>query len=203
MTATVEELREELSRHNRRVLGLAFLSAAAAVFFWALFYFLSYWLTLLAITVAGPMDVRMPEGFTMGFFMVAVGLCVVAAIGQWRHPHELPADHKPVGEIALDFLLAVPRMTLAVWGNLRAWQYLDRHELELGVRFLGALEHEQPIGMHRLPLHLPDPRTRSRVVLALQLIGFVETRRVDDELAFVLPRKAAVELPRAADIPLG
>src|SRR5215210_7231562 len=141
----LDRLRAHIARHNRYVAWLSLFTTIAAAGSWALLYFVACWFVLLALSIAGPADTRMPPLFPHMFVGLATGLCLFAWFLQWRWPDQFPRDRKPVWEIILDFLLVVPRMTLAIWGTIRAWQHLNTRELSLAVRLLQRIEREETL----------------------------------------------------------
>lgn len=182
-----EKLRAHFARHNRHVLGLTLLTAAAAVAFWTVLYFAMQWLLILALTIADPMNARLPPRFALLFATVAVALCALAWLA--GRLDERARDSKSAAEIALEFLLVVPRTTLAVWGNLRALQFLDHHDLPLAQRVLDAIGRAGKLSAQQIPLEIPDPAARWKILLALQITGLVEMVRRDNQLTFVLHEK--------------
>ena len=179
---TVRPLRVHFARHNRRVIGLVLLTALGALAFWALLYFVCYWLLLLVLTVAEPMETRMPPQFASVFAVSAIVLCALGLLAR----SERPRDRKSAWEVALDLVLTVPRMTLAVGDNLRAVQWLNRQELELASRLLETLAITGRLALHQTPLEIPDEKARIKIMFALQISGVVEVRQFKGELTLVL-----------------
>ncbi|MEA3188491.1 MAG: hypothetical protein QOD99_2321 [Chthoniobacter sp.] len=190
----MRRLRRHFARHNRRVIGLALATAVAALAFWGLIYLVLYWLLLLAISVAHPANAHIPLNFTHIFFASALVLCALGWVGQRLAPNEMPRDKKSPFEIALDFFLAVPRMTLAIWGNLRALQFLTNHECRLAQRLLEAIASTERFGFHQVPLEIPDERTREKILLALQISELIEIRQRAGELLIALHGAEALAL---------
>src|ERR1043166_9364201 len=124
-----DRLRAIFSQHNRRVIGLTIATALVAAASWMLLYFIAYWFVLLALTAAKSLEAQMPPHFSHVFFAIAGALCVLAWWLRRISPDEYPRDKKFVWEILLDFILAVPRMTLAIGGKLSALQRLNEHKL--------------------------------------------------------------------------
>ncbi len=182
-------LRAHLARHNWQVLGFAMLTAGGALLLWAVLYGVSYWLTIFAITTVRGGDAAMPRGFTPGFILVASGLLLAAWLDRWAHPNALPPDEKPLLGVALDFLLATPRTTLAVWGNLSAWQRLTRWQIESAADLLAQLMPDRRIAMHAVPLEIPDDLTREKIVFALLVTGVVEMQREEGTTYVRLARR--------------
>lgn len=178
--ALVHLLQQEVTRHNRQVMGYAALSVVASVVFWAAAYAVSYWLTLLARTAVQGTEATMPAHFEAVFWSAAAFLLLLAWLHRLATPNDLPRDDKTVGEILLDFLLAIPRTTLAIWANLSAWLRLSPADLHLAADLVAAVTREQKLPVHSVPLAIPDDATRDRVVFALLLLHVLEIRREDD-----------------------
>lgn len=174
-------VRSELAGHNLRVVLLALLAAVAAGILWGALYGIAYWLTLLFLTAARGVDTPVPADFRVSFFAIAGGLLAYACIDRWLHPDDRPRDTPTTGEIAFDFVLMIPRVTLAVWSTLTAWQPLNRRELERAASFVQQLENERRIRLQSMPIEIPNERARDRILLALQLTRFIDIRREDQE----------------------
>jgi len=174
----IERLRAHLGRHNRRVLALTIATFAVAAALWLVLYFVTWWLFLLAGTVAKPLDFQPAAGpLARGFTATAVLLCLFAWIARRLRPNEAARDHKSIGEHFLDVLLAVPRVTLAIFGTGAAAARLSETELEHAWNLLQRMNDAgKPLPMHGLPVDIPDPAMRNKIVLALQLSGLLEIR---------------------------
>jgi len=174
----MERLREHLHRHNRTVLGLTLLTAGAAILLWMTLFCVIWWLFLFFGSALSSGDFN-PRGgpFLRAFAATAVLLCVAAWISRRLRPDQAPRDHKGAGEHFMDLLLAVPRVTLAIFGTGGAAARLNGVELEgawLLLRRMAATD--SPLPMQMLPVELPDAAMREKVVIALQLAGLIEMR---------------------------
>ncbi len=174
----MERLREHLHRHNRWVLILTILTLVLAAALWAGLYAVAWWLFLLAGTAARPFDFNPGAGaLVRGFAVTAVLLCVCAWIARRLRPNEAPRDRKGFGENFLDLLLAVPRVTLSIFGTGAAAARLSESELEQAWLLLRRMDAaEGPLPVQALPVEIPDSAMRGRIVLALQLSGIIEIR---------------------------
>lgn len=162
------------------------MTAIAACVSWALLYFVAYWLILLLLAINNPADAEMPRNYSAVFITVGAVLCFLAWIMRRLSPDEYPRDRKSIWEILLDFVLMVPRMTLAIWGTLRALQFLDDHELSLAMRLLQRIEQETSVPVYSVPLEIPDERSREKVVLALQIMELVDLRKKENDLVLTM-----------------
>lgn len=172
----VERLRAHLRCHNRRAAVLAFMIFAAAAALWMALYFVAWWLFLLGGTATKPLDYHPASGpLARGFAATAVLLCVCAWVGRRLRPNEAPQDHKSFGEHFLDVLLAVPRLTLAIFGTGGAVAWLSDSELDQAWNLLRRLnEAGSPVPVQELPVDIPDPAMRKKILLALQLSGVID-----------------------------
>ena len=115
-----------------------------------------------------------------GFAATAVLLCVLAWMSRRLRPNEAPRDRKSFGENLMDLVLAVPRVTLAIFGTGAAAARLDESELQYAWELLRRMnEADKSVPMHQLPVEIPDARMRKKIVLALQLSGLIEIRPTD------------------------
>ena len=178
-------LRAHLARHNARVVLLSAATLAAAIVLWAVLYAIAQWLTLLALTIVRGEDTALPRGFPVVFAAAVFCLLAYAWIDRRLTPNDMPRDDKSVGEIAEDFLLAIPRTTLAAWSTLTAWQSLSASEFALAAAFLERLNRERRVAMHSLPIDIPDEEARWRILFALQLTQIVDLRREDRDFWIV------------------
>jgi hypothetical protein len=175
-----------LGAHNRRVALLSVLTLLAAVALWYLLYGTASWLTLLFVTAVKGTDAFMPGIFPTVFWSVSAGLLVLAWIERWLHPDDRPKDHKNAAEIVLELILAVPRLTLAVWGTLSAWQHLTRWETAAAAGLIDRLASEHRLRLQSIPLEIPDAKSRFKILFALQLVQVIDIRREDRELWVML-----------------
>lgn len=174
-------LRAHFFRHNLRVLLLAAGTALAATACWVVLYGVCCWLLVLAFAVFELPFTRVPRGFGTLFAVAALCAVAYAWIDQRLTPNARPTDKKPVAEIAADFVLAIPRMTLAIGGTLRAWLRLSEMELRQAAELLHRLAEEKRVPMSGVRLEIPDPPTAAHVLFALQLTQIIDVRRDDTE----------------------
>ena len=167
-------LRRRFAEHNRLVLLIALLTLLVTAGLWYLLFAVLYWLAFLFASVAHGMDARPPDALPALFIYSAGSLVLLTWLARRRFENEMPKDEKAPWEIAAEFLLAVPRATLAVWGNLSAYQRLDARELALAADLVERLASERRVPVHQVPLDIPDPQDRMKILLALQLIEVIQ-----------------------------
>lgn len=192
-------LRAQIALHNFRAALLALLTAIVAAGLWFVLRAIAHWLVLLASSVLRGVDARPVADLDSVFWTAAAGLIALAWFERRLNPDERPKDHKTALEITWDFVLAVPRLTLSIWGTLRAWLRLDDQEIANAVALIERLEDEPRLFLSQLPLEIPDSERRFRILFALQLLQIVDIRREDRELCVRLnPLRPPALLPRGA-----
>ena len=185
----VEWLRGRFAEHNRLVILLAALTLLVTAGVWYLLFAVLYWLTFLFGSVVRGMDARPPDALP-AFFIYSAGLLLLLTwFARKRLDNAMPKDEKTPGEIAMEFLLAVPRATLALWGNVSAWQKLDERELGLAAELIERIVDEERVPLHEVPVDIPDPRDRERILTALQLIDVLNVRQGEDAVWLTLKVK--------------
>jgi hypothetical protein len=195
---TARVLRTHFTRHNWKVLGIAFGTLLASVAAWMLLYVASYSVLVFVLAVLDPDHEQSPRGF--GTIFAVAGLCAMAYawIDRRLTPNTLPNDKKSPGELLAECVLLVPRMTLSVGGTLAAWQRLDDADLTQAAALLHRLAEEKRIPMSSIRLQIPDPTTAMRVLFALQLTEVVDVHRDGSEFWLKLNalRPAALRMGR-------
>jgi hypothetical protein len=145
---------------------------------WAGLYFVVWWLFLFFGSAVKSVDFH-PTGAPVfrAFIAVAILLCIVAWVSHRLRPNPAPPDHKGLGAHLLDLLLAVPRVTLSIFGIGGAAARLNDEELPYAWNLLRQMdEASHPLPIQSLPVEIPDPKMRNKILLALQLSGLIEIR---------------------------
>ena len=197
--STARALRREIRRHNRRVALIALFTLVVAAGLWTVLYAVCAWVLMIGFIAAGVSRTTLPDGFTILFLVIAACATGYAWIDRRFTPNDIPRDDKSSGEIIADFLLALPRITLAVPGTLRAALSLDARECAEAAAFLHHLAQERRIPLHQVPLDIADAPTRFRILFALQLLEVIDLRRRDRDWSLSLN----AERTRALQIPTG
>lgn len=94
----------------------------------------------------------------------------------------------------MDFLLAIPRMTLAITGNLSAWVKLTQSDISAAALLVDRVSREERVPLNETPLDIPEGGTRDRVLGALLLMGVIELHRDQEEIWLRLPPAAKKSL---------
>jgi hypothetical protein len=197
-SGTARTLRAHFHRHNRRVLLLAAGTILAAAALWVIFYGICCWLFVIASAVVDHPRTAIPRGFSILFVVAALCAVFYAWIDRRLTPNEQPRDEKRLGEVFSDFILAVPRMTLAVGGTLAAWQRLSDADLAQAAAFLHRLAEAKRMPMSGLRLEIPEPSAALRILFALQITQIIDLQREGQEFWLKLNplRPAALRLIR-------
>jgi hypothetical protein len=180
-------VRQKLRRHNLQVLAFCFVCGVGSVVAWSILYFIARWLSLLGLAIAFGPYAKPPPGFGVGFAAVGASLLFSAWLDQKVTPNQLPPDEKSPREILMDFVLAVPRMTLAIVGNLSAWLTLGRQEIHASASLLERVSQVKRLPIHETPLEIPERNCRENVISALLLLGLLEMHKADDVIWLRLP----------------
>ncbi|EDY19831.1 hypothetical protein CfE428DRAFT_2420 [Chthoniobacter flavus Ellin428] len=178
---TAEVLRTHFAEHNRQVLMLTAATLVAALAAWALLYFVSIWMLVFLMAALDVSNAHIPHRFWMLYLVSALCGLALAWLDNRLNPNARPVDRKPPWEILMDFLLAVPRMTLAVGGNLAAWQKLSDSDLLEAAELLHRLGNEKRVPMSGVRLQIPDPEAALRILYALQMTQVIDTQREGNE----------------------
>ena len=184
--STAHALRREIASHNRQVLLIATFTLLVAAFLWTVLYAVCCWMVVLFFLIAtdGARE-NAPHGFGRLFAVAVLCSVIYAWLDARLNPSAIARD-KRLPEIAADFLLALPRITLAIGGTLRAWLWLSRAERHMAAEFLHRLQRERRVAMHAVPLDIPGEPQRFRILFALQIIRVIEMRRDGNETLITL-----------------
>jgi hypothetical protein len=196
-------LRRRFFRHNLHALTLAAFSLLAAGALWGILYVVAAWLTVLSVTVVTGINQReaaMPAAFGRVFAFGALLLLALAWMRRAARPNDAPRDSKSFDEHFLDFVLATPAITLAIWSNLSAWQGFSALGLRYAARLLFAVLQQKRLPLTITPVLIPDDALREKIILGLLIIGVLELRQEDGAAYLRLARAAErnLLLPEAA-----
>lgn len=184
--STARVLRTHFARHNLRVLLVAGGTLLAVVAAWFLLYFVCTWLIVFGLAVFDLPYVRIPSGFGI-VFCVAAGCAVIYAwIDRRLTPNERARDEKRPSEIVEEFVLAIPRMTLAIGGTLAAWQRWEPGDFVQAATLLHRLAGSKRVPMSSVRLDIPDASAALRILFGLQLTQVIEVQREGQEFLLKL-----------------
>ncbi len=179
--STAKVLQAHFARHNIRVLLLAAGTLVAALAAWLLLYLVCRWMLGIAFAVADVRITRIPRGFTIVFGVAAVCAIVYAWVDNLLTPNDRPRDTKPVWDVISEFVLAIPRMSLAVGGTLGAWQRLNANDFRQAAALLHRLADEKRLPMSTVRLDIPDSKAALRILFGLQITQVIDVHRDESE----------------------
>ena len=183
-TSTEKALRAHLRSHNLAVLAASGAAILFSVIGWAVLYGVSYWVTLIVVTLASNGSSEVPSIFNPVFFGTAAVLLLAARLDQWFFPDERAVDERPPMEHFADILFFVPRFTMSCWQNLGALAWLSDDEMQDAARLMDCLKAENRISLQELPAMIADERRIHRVLGALLVTALVDQRR-DESLTWI------------------
>lgn len=195
-TSTEKALRAHLRSHNLVVLAASGAALLFSAIGWAVLYGLSYWVTLIAVTLASNGSSQVPAIFNSVFFGSAAVLLVAARVDQWFFPDERAVDERPPVEHLADILFFVPRFTMSCWQNLGALAWLNDADLPDAARLMDHLKAEHRISLQELPAMIPGERRMHRLLGALLVSTLIDQRR-DESLTWLCVGALAPEQFRA------
>lgn len=193
-------LRSHLAAHNARVALITALTLAASAALWSALYLAANWLALLFVSAVEGTEARLPPVVENAFWFGAAALLVLAWIDRRLRPDDRPRDYKTFTDLVLEVALAVPRLTLSIWGTLSAWQQLDARERADAIALVERLGEVRRIPLSRMALEIPNAPRRFKVLFALQMVQIIDVRREDRDLWVTLNplRPKALRLEDAA-----
>jgi hypothetical protein len=177
--STARILRAHLARHNLRVFFLAFATLLFSLGLWVVLYGLAIWLTLLVVSAEGVTETGVPRTFLPWFIAFALVSVAGAWLGRRFLRQEIALDKKPPVEVASEFLLAIPRVTLSIFSTISAWRRLSAAELEQAASLIHRLAEERRIPLPSVPQEIPDARSREKVLLTLQVMQIIDLQKRD------------------------
>lgn len=184
--STARALRREIVGHNLRVAWIALLTLLVAAGLWIVLYAVCAWVILIFLVAVDSQHPALPHGFTVLFAVAAACSVAYAWLDRRLTPNDLPRDDKTSGEVIADFLLALPRITLAIWGTLRATLWLPAPERAEAAAFLHRLAGVRRIPLHSVPVDIADAQARFRILFALQILEIIDLRRDENEITIRL-----------------
>lgn len=168
----------QLASHNLHVLLGAALCAISAVAVWVALYYFAWFFTLGGITAVRGEDAAVPEWFDKAYAAAAAGLMLLGAAHRWFTRHQHLRDREILGwHAALEVLLIPASLTLSIWDNLTAFRHTSRKDARRAWALLVEIHRRKQIAAHELAQLDSNPRRVDRLVLTLQLCGFLDLYR--------------------------
>lgn len=185
--------------HRRQVLWVVFLNVVAVLVGWIGLYYALQGVVLLGITAVQGVDAELPEFFDAIYVSLVVALFFVWALTKSRTGVLLPPkDDTSLREVLVEVLTLMPRLSMAIWGNIRAIRALERENFDLALGVLGVLANRRFVPVRELMGHWEDRQRLQRVLEGLQLMGVVDMRNSVDGWAAWPIGETAKQLGRQA-----
>ena len=205
-TKTEQALRAHFRSHNGGVLAASAVALVFSAAGWALLYGVSFWVTMIVVTLGQHGAAPVPAVFNTVFIGTALVLLAAARMDQWFFPHERAVDERPPVEHFADVIFFVPRFTMSCWQNLGALALLADAEFADAARLMDRLKDGGRVSVQALPAMFHGGRRTDRVLNALLLTCLVDQRQAEGEiwlhigaLAPDVFRKKATALPGPLD----
>ena len=184
MSSLPSEFRARFAVHNRNCWVAAFLSLLGAWLGWLFFFALFTAGVLLAETIRTnntdlfkPPPWYVPAGLGLAGFLL-----VWAAIDRWRRRYRPPSDRSIIGWHLIPEVLMLPaRMTFAIWEQIGGHIRLSVREKEECWRLLQVVFAMKRAEATQITQEFADPRELSKLLTALQLTGWIDLHRGDED----------------------
>ena len=188
-------IRRRISSHNAHVVATAILALLGAGLAWTLFYAVAVGLSLGILTIlygqeviAGEMLQSIPIWLHVSAGILAGGLIVWGSIDECLLRYSPPAERAIIGWHVLgDFLLLAPRLTFSVFHHLSALVCIRREDLDLAGDLLVHVYKAKKSPRSTLAFLSHDQSGLERSLRALQLLGWLDKVRIEDDWALIIP----------------
>ncbi len=189
--------RKSITSHNRQCWIAAVISLGTALLGWLVFGVLFTGAVLLQeIIRTGNPDLRGAPGWLWPLMgTLAAALVTWAGIERWARRYR-PLDDRPIigWHLFVDVLLTPARMTYAIWDHLSLRVSLSAIRRREAWRLLQFIEERKRVPVSTLGQAFPDGHLLSRLLLALQLTGWIDLHRGDEDWNYVLRSEAEQRL---------
>jgi hypothetical protein len=175
-----DSFRAILEEHDHRVLLVAALTAVGVVGAWIAVYFVAHWLVLLVATAAQGEAATLPHNLPELFLVVALALCAVAWVSKAGIRTLSPTDRVAGWRQVLDLLLALPRMTVSIFGTLGARTHLRERDLDVAWFLLRETVEADGMDIASFSALLPNRRKARHLGLMLQMAGLLQMEKEEE-----------------------
>ncbi len=187
MNELEQELRRNIRAHNRQ----CWLGALAALFFawfaWIFIYGLLGALILLFETIRFGEFAAFPKWLNPAFAVFVVLLLVVGGIGRWRKRFRPPPDRPVIGWHLVPETLFLPAtLTFSIGEHLEARIRFSSHLIAEAARLLSVIFRNRRAAISNLGFDFSDARELQKLLAALQLLGWIDLHRSDDEWFYLI-----------------
>lgn len=181
---------KSIAEHNRHCWISAILSWGGAFLAWLIFTAIYVGIVLLVETVrTGDVSMSRPPGWMIPVGCgVAVLMLVVASVDRWNRRFQPPPDRQIIGwHLFGDFLLLPARLTFAIWDYLGSKLKLTKWEADESWRLLQIISRLKRVPASSLGQEFGDPVLLPKILLALQLVGWIDSARGDEDWFYYVP----------------
>lgn len=199
MSEVPEGFRARIAEHNRQCVLAAIVSLLGGWLVWTCLAAVYTGAVLLLDTVrTGDTNLlRPPFWYLPAGVVLIVVLFAWAGIDRWKRRFRPLADRSIIGwHLIPDVLLLPARVTLAVWDHLAARIVLTRRESAEAWRLLCAIGAVDRVPASSLALEFPDARLLSRLLAALQLVGWIDLLPGEEDWYYRVPASEKEALER-------
>jgi len=186
--------RRRIAAHNRHAVIAAVLSLAGAWLGWTVAYGLFVGVILGGLTVANGPEVlagerlmTLPSWIHPAALALALLLLIWAAVDERQNRYHPASDRAVVGwHILGDVLLLPPRLTFGFGHQLAAIIRLSRSEQAEALDLLHHIYTEKRAPLHSLGAWFPDAGRLRRLLLALQMAGWIDLLRTEEGWIYIV-----------------
>ena len=196
------QFRRRIASHNRHAALAASLSLFGASVGWLMAYGLFVGVILGALTVANGQEVllgerlmTLPAWMNPAALAAALVLLVWAAVDERQHRFHPASDRPIVGWHLLgDILLLPARLTFGIGHQLAAIIRLNEPEKIEAFELLRRICLEKRCLQQSLGAWFPDPRRLRKLLLSLQLAGWIDMLRTEEGWIYIVRSTEAEEV---------
>ena len=189
------EFRNRIASHNGHAITAAGLCLLGSWLSWSLAYALVVGLTLGFLTVihgeevaAGTLLFLLPRWIHPAVIACAALLLLWGAIDRRLRRFRPVSDRPIVGwHLPGEFLLTPARLTFGIWDHLGAVIRLNQTEKSDAFALLRHIYQERKCSRSSLGAHFEEIRRLPKLLEALQLVGWVDLLRHDEEWCYMIP----------------
>lgn len=181
---------QSIKDHNRHSWAAAFFSLMGAFFAWLFFTAVYVGLALLIHTVStgDTSFVSTPRWLIPLGCGLAVVLLVFASIDRWRRRFRPTSDRSIIGwHLFGEVLFLPPRLTYAIWDHIELRLRPTAWELTESWRLLQIIASQPRVPYSSLGQEFGDPVLLPRLLLILQLTGWIDLQRGEEDWYYYVP----------------
>ncbi len=129
---------------------------------------------------------------------VALVMLVWASVERWRTRYQPTSDRSIIGwHLFGDFLLLPARLTFAIWDHIGLRIKLNAGEREDAWFLLQVISRNKRVAMSALGQEFSDTSKLPKLLMALQLTGWIDLQRGDEDWFYYVPSDRQERLDEA------